>query len=145
MLTLLLALEARVVLYHGGKQSLADFAAAPRQRDILTHVIIPKGERRVVYLSQRNTATDFPVLTCALSRREGRTLCAVGARPGRAEPFEDKQGLLAGGITPEGAQTFAREAAGRFRFGSNLRGSAQYRQEICQVLVRRGLLAMEGE
>ena len=145
VLTLLLALEARVVLYHGGEQSLADFAAAPRQRDILTHVIIPKGERRVVYLSQRNTATDFPVLTCALSRREGRTLCAVGARPGRAEPFEDKQGLLAGGITPEGAQAFAREAAGRFRFGSNLRGSAQYRQEICQVLVRRGLLAMEVE
>ena len=68
-----------------------------------------------------------------------------GARPGRAEPFEDGQGLLAGGITPEGAQAFAREAAGRFRFGSNLRGSAQYRQEICQVLVRRGLLAMEGE
>ena len=88
VLTLLLALEARVVLYRGGEQSLADFAAAPRQRDILTHVIIPKGERRVVYLSQRNTATDFPVLTCALSRREGRTLCAVGARPGRAEPFE---------------------------------------------------------
>lgn len=145
VLTLLLALEARVVLYHGGKQSLADFAAAPRQRDILTHVIIPKEDRRVVYLSQRNTATDFPVLTCALSRREGRTLCAVGARPGRAEPFEDGQGLLAGGITPEGAQAFAREAAGRFRFGSNLRGSAQYRQEICQVLVRRGLLAMEGE
>lgn len=145
VLTLLLALEARVVLYRGGEQSLADFAAAPRQRDILTHVIIPKGERRVVYLSQRNTATDFPVLTCALSRREGRTLCAVGARPGRAEPFEDGQGLLAGGITPEGAQAFAREAAGRFRFGSNLRGSAQYRQEICQVLVRRGLLAMEGE
>lgn len=145
MLTLLLALEARVVLYHGGEQSLAGFAAAPRQRDILTHVIIPKGDRRVVYLSQRNTATDFPVLTCALSRREGRTLCAVGARPGRAEPFEDGQGLLAGGITPEGAQAFAREAAGRFRFGSNLRGSAQYRQEICQVLVRRGLLAMEGE
>ena len=49
-----------MVLYHGGEQSLADFAAAPRQRDILTHVIIPKGERRVVYLSQRNTATDFP-------------------------------------------------------------------------------------
>ena len=35
VLTLLLALEARVVLYHGGEQSLADFAAAPRQRDIL--------------------------------------------------------------------------------------------------------------
>ena len=109
VLTLLLALEARVVLYRGGEQSLADFAAAPRQRGILTHVIIPKGEQRVIYLSQRNTATDFPVLTCALSRREGWTLCAVGARPGRAEPFEDGQGLLAGGITPEGAQAFARE------------------------------------
>ena len=39
VLTLLLALEARVVLYHGGEQSLADFAAAPRQRDILTHIV----------------------------------------------------------------------------------------------------------
>ena len=48
VLTLLLALEARVVLYHGGEQSLADFAAAPRQRDILTHVIIPEIRQGII-------------------------------------------------------------------------------------------------
>ena len=145
VLTLMLALEARVCLYQGGEMSLADFAASPRQRDILTHVIIPKEPIRAVYLSQRNTATDFPVLTCAISRRAGRYLCAVGARPMKAACFADEGGILAGGVTPDSARDFALDVARRASFGSNLRGSADYRREICQVLVRRGLLAMEEE
>ena len=69
VLTLLLALDARVHLHHAGEMPLADFAALPRTtRDILTHVTIPKAQGRVVYLSQRNISTDFPVLTCALAR-----------------------------------------------------------------------------
>ena len=46
VLTLLLALEARVVLYHGGEQSLADFGAAPRQGALPTPLTLPTGARR---------------------------------------------------------------------------------------------------
>ena len=35
-------------------------------RDVLVSVIVPKNAKGVVYLSQRNQSTDFPVLTCCL-------------------------------------------------------------------------------
>ena len=143
VLTLLLALDARVVLHHGGEMALKDFAAAPRQKDILTHIIIPRAPRRVVYLSQRNVSTDFPVLTCALSRCEGTYTCVIGARPQKAAVFADEKGILSGGVTPDSARAFAEDVAARARFGSNIRAGEEYRREICQVLVRRGLLAME--
>lgn len=140
VLTLLLALDAHVTLYHAGEMPLSDFAAFPPPRDILTHVSIPKGERRVAYLSQRNSATDFPVLTCALSRSGSGWTCAVGARPTRARLFPDEKGILAQGVTQESARAFAEDVAQRADFGSNLRAGADYRRELCRVLVRRGLL-----
>ena len=56
VLTLFLALDARVTLHHAGEMPLADFAALPRTtRDILTQITVSKAPRRVVYLSQRNS------------------------------------------------------------------------------------------
>ena len=146
VLTLLLALDARVHLHHAGEMPLADFAALPRTtRDILTHVTIPKAQGRVVYLSQRNISTDFPVLTCALRARDGQYTCVIGARPMPAAVFADEKGLLAQGITEDSARAFADDIAARAVFGSNMRASADYRREICRVLVRRGLLALSKE
>ena len=128
VLTMLLALDARVALHGAGIMSLEDFAASGIRRDILTHVIIPKTPRKCVYLSQRNISTDFPVLTCALSRSDEGVLCAVGARPGRAVCLRGDVAKLADGLV----------------FGSNTRASADYRREICRVLIRRGLERLEG-
>ena len=99
VLTLLLALDARVVLQGAGELSLEEFCARPPFRDILVRVIVPKGAEGTVYLSQRNSATDFPVLTCAIARREGAFRFAIGARPGRARVYLDEKGLLSGRIT----------------------------------------------
>ena len=146
VLTLLLALDARVHLHHAGEMPLADFAALPRTtRDILTHVTIPKAQGRVVYLSQRNISTDFPVLTCALRARDGQYTCVIGARPMPAAVFADEKGLLAQGITEDSARAFADDIAARAVFGSNMRASADYRREICRVLVRRAALALSKE
>ena len=103
VLTLLLALDARVVLQGAGELSLEEFCARPPFRDILVRVIVPKGAEGTVYLSQRNSATDFPVLTCAIARREGAFRFAIGARPGRARVYLDEKGLLSGGITRDTA------------------------------------------
>lgn len=143
VLTLFMALDAKVELYHAGIMSIREFADFPRKtRDILVRVILPKRERRTTYMSMRNTATDFPVLTCALSRLEGRYICAVGARPAKAAVYEDVEGLLTEGITEETAAAFAENVAARADFGSNLRGGAAYRERICKVLVRRAALAL---
>lgn len=146
VLTLMLALDAQVELYHAGRMSLEEFTQLPRQQhDILTHVLIPKTVGRVVYLSQRNISTDFPTLTCALSRKNGEYTCVIGARPQMAQVYRDEKGLLSGGVTEETARSFGEDVAERAKFGSSLRAGEEYRQKVCAVLVRRGLLAMEKE
>lgn len=146
VLTVMLALDAQVELYHAGRMSLEAFTRLPRQQhDILTHVLIPKKVGRVVYLSQRNISTDFPTLTCALSRKDGAYTCVIGARPQMAQVYRDEKGLLSGGVTEETARAFGEDVAQRAKFGSSLRAGEEYRQKVCAVLVRRGLLAMEKE
>lgn len=41
----------------------------------------------MVYLSQRNISTDFPVLTCAVSCIDQHYTCIIGARPLHAVAF----------------------------------------------------------
>ena len=142
-LTLLLALDAKVELAEAGRMSLEDFAGSGIRKDILTHIFLPGGNVEAAYLSQRNSATDFPVLTCAVARREGKVACAVGARPARAARFDDEAGLLAKGVNEESAAAFAGDVARRAVFGSNTRGSAEYRREVCRALVSRAALKLE--
>ncbi|MGN1191806.1 MAG: FAD binding domain-containing protein [Dorea sp.] len=143
VLTLFMALDAKVELYHAGVMSVKEFADFPRKtRDILVRVIVPKTARKTVYLTMRNTETDFPVLTCALSCLNGQYTCVVGARPMKAAVYEDEKQILSEGITPESAMAFAEDIASRAEFGSNLRGGADYREKICGVLVRRAVLAL---
>ena len=144
VLTLFMALDAKVELYHAGVMSVKEFADFPRQtRDILVRVIVPKSSGRTVYMSMRNTETDFPVLNCALSEMEGKYTCVIGARPMKAAVYEDEKGLLDDGITLESAEAFAKDIASRADFSGNMRGSAAYRRKICEVLVRRSALALQ--
>ena len=62
VLTLLLALDCDVELYKAGRMPIAQFAALPYDRDILTHVYIKKTPGLAVhYQSVRATQTDFPM------------------------------------------------------------------------------------
>ncbi len=144
VLTLFQVLDAKVELYGRGVMEIAEFAQLPRgTRDLLVRVIVPKGARKTAYLSQRNTATDFPSLACAICERDGVYTCAIGARPAKAVTFADETGILADGITEESAAAFGAYVADRCEFDSNLRGSAAYRKRICAVLVRRALLQLK--
>ena len=144
--TLFTALEARVELYGAGVMTIEEFAALPRPtRDILVRVIVPKGERKMAYLSQRNTKTEIPVLTCAVVQRGGETFAVVGARPRAAAMVRDTAGLLKNGITPESAAAFGEQAAKELTFGSNSRAGADYRRKVAAVLVRRAALALKEQ
>lgn len=145
LLTLLLVLDAAVELHHGGTVPLADYAARPYERDILTHVVVPKQPGRVAYRAQRNIATDIPVLTCAVAVRPDGVRCAIGARPMKAQLYPGNAALLAEGITPRSADAFGASIAAQVPFGSNLRAGADYRRAVCPVLVRRALLACKEE
>ncbi len=148
VLTFFMAADARVELYHGGIVSLEEFAGMPHDRDILVRILVPKTKGHMVYLSQRNTQTDFPVLTCCAAKRGEAVCCVIGARPMPAVCVRDGDGILAGGITEESAAAFGRYVRERVTTGSNLRGSGEYRSILAEVLTKRallGILEREGE
>lgn len=155
VMTIFRALGAKVQLHKAGIMDLDEFAALPRTtRDVLVSVIVPKNAKGVVYLSQRNQSTDFPVLTCAVANRSGRYVAVIGASPYMAEPVWDENGILDGiadaktdsnaALTDNSENNakidkFAEYVAEHIRFGSNIRAGAEYREIICRVLTRRAV------
>lgn len=155
VMTIFRALGAKVQLHKAGIMDLDEFAALPRTtRDVLVSVIVPKNAKGIVYLSQRNQSTDFPVLTCAVANRSGRYVAVIGASPYMAEPVWDEDGILDGitGAKTDGnkaltenfennekIEKFAGYVADHIRFGSNIRAGAEYREMICRVLTRRAV------
>lgn len=143
VLTLFMVLDAKVKLYHRGVLSISEFAQMDRkEKDLLLEVILPKTIQKATYTSVRNTKTDFPTLTCAVALVKGEYICAVGARPNPAIAIKDEENILAAGITMESAESFAGYVTEHMNFGSNMRGSADYRRRLSKVLVRRALLAL---
>ncbi len=138
VLTMLLALDAKVELYNAGTVPMEEFINMPRNmRDILVSVNIPKAPVRAVYMSQRNVSTDFPVLTVALVENEEGYRCAIGARPMPASLVRDEGGILKNGITEESTAAFSEHILSAVKFGSSLRAGAEYRKEVAKVLFKR--------
>lgn len=144
VLTLFLALDSYVELHKGGIVSLEAFSKLERDRDILVRLIVKKQPGRVVYQAMRNSRTDFPILTCAVSRFEGEYRVVLGARPAQAMILRDEQKCLSEGICISTAEAFANFAADHTPTGGNIRGSAAYRTHLIRVLTQRALLELEG-
>ncbi len=142
VLTMFMALDAYVELYHGGIVSIQEFATMRPIPDVLIRVIIKKRPQRVVYMSQRNTKTDFPVLTCAVSQINSSYTCTIGARPLKAITFVDENHLLDDHLSDESILNFANDITQKLVLGSNLRASADYRRRIAKVLIKRALTAL---
>lgn len=102
VLTLLLALDCDVELYKAGRMPIAQFAALPYDRDILTHVYIKKTPGLAVhYQSVRATQTDFPILTCAAARTaDGTVLAMVSAASSSVLPTSPLSRLVERRLCP---------------------------------------------
>lgn len=145
VLTVFLAMDTTVVCYKAGEIPLAEYAKMKPDRDILVKLIIKKVPIRIAYLAQRHARTDFPILTCAVSCMDGAWRAAVGARPSRACLVTDETGILAKAINEDAAKAFGNYVSENLTYGSNLRGSAEYRRQITSVVVKRALLAAGKE
>ena len=143
VLTVFLGMDTWVELYEKGKIPLTEFVNMKKDRDILVNIIVKKQPLRICYLSQRNSSTDFPVLTCTASLIGDEARTVIGARPGRAMIVEDTKKILNGfgelgkNKKKEAAQAFARYAAKQVPTGKNMRASAEYRTRLVEVLTRR--------
>lgn len=139
VLTCFLAMDTYVELYKGGIIPLKEFVKMKRDNDILVSIHIKKDQRKVVYLSERTAATDFPLVACAVAVKDDKIYCSVGARPMKAVFLED--------VCPkkEEIQNFAEKTALAIPFGSNMRAGEAYRRHVAGVLIRRGIeKIMEG-
>lgn len=145
VLTFLLGLDSYVELYKGGIIPLKDFATMKADRDIIVRIIVKKKPVQCVYLSERITKTDFPVIAVCVSKIDDKVMASVGARPARAKIVVDETGILSAGINDETALKFGEYVAENLDFNSNMRGSAQYRKHIAKVLVKRAVNALGGE
>ena len=142
VLTMFLAMDCDVELYKGGILPLQEYAQRPYDRDILVRLIVKKTPMQLYYQSVRNSQTDIPVLTCAAAKTAGGFRLAIGARPGKAVLYTLQPNAAE---TPElTAARFAAEVRANIRTESNMRGSAEYRNHLAGVLVKRAVLKLEG-
>ena len=139
VLTMFLGMDTWVELYKGGCIPLAEFAKQKPNRDILVRLIVKKHEDKSVYLSHRNSKTDFPVLTCGISLREGQVYTAVGARPSRAVCLCVSEADW----KKKGSEALAGELAAQFPTEGNMRAGKEFRSHLAEVLIGRGLKKIE--
>ncbi len=131
VVTLLLALSAKIEFYKKGIISLEEFLKQGYEPDILIKIIIEKKAYNTVFISQKNSKTDFPVLNCAVTENEHDYSIVVGARPQKAAIIKlNKQ---------DDIDSIAKCASEKFVFGDNMLASAKYRKHICSVLVSRAI------
>ena len=103
-------------------------------------VLVPDAPVKLDYQAARIARTDLPLLTCAAALpQDAPPRLIIGARPMRAMPVADAQGILSAGLTPEAIRAFADYAAGAVPTGTNSRGSAEYRTHLVKVLTTRAL------
>lgn len=141
LLTALLALDTEVELYKAGRMPLSDFLVKPAPKDLLVKLWLKKSKRQAAFLSFRNSASDYPVINAAVSRLDKEWKIAVGARPGRAALAGEASKRLAQEIpTADVIEDAALVTAEELSFGTNARGTGAYRQALCQVLVKRGIM-----
>ncbi|MGN0997645.1 MAG: FAD binding domain-containing protein [Candidatus Ventricola sp.] len=131
---LLLALDAQAVCHRAGTVRLTDYQAQPWDRDILTHVRVPRG-RRAAVRSVRAAATDIPLLVCAAAQAESGLRVVLGARPARAT-------VVADGLPADADAAAYARIAQETAFGSNRRASEAYRRAVAPVLMARAAQAV---
>jgi len=136
VLTVLLALDTYVELYKAGIVPLSDFVDMPRDNDVLVRLIIKKDDRKVAYLTHRKNASDLPVLTCAVSNYKDEWRIVLGARPRRAKLTVFKS---SNNPSKEAIDQLVKNTKQTVDFGTNYRGSGEYRQILADVLIRRNM------
>ena len=136
VLTCLMAADATVTMYRGGEIPVDEFAKRPYEKDILLSVKVPLDSRACAMETMRLTEMDLPILAVCVSRLGEDWRVAIGARPGRAALAKEAMACLRrGGSGEDAGKAAARELA----FGSNLRGTAEYRKMLAYELVKRAV------
>lgn len=129
ILTSLMCLDSYVELYKGGTIPLEEYAKMPFNNDILVKIITNKTNSKAKYFTYRNQATDFPVIACSCSYTDGKYKIVLGATPKKAQ-------VVFNGEISDINKTIS-EIVENYTFGTNMRGSAEYRKHLASVYIKR--------
>lgn len=137
----LIALDTTLVFHNFGEITLDKFMSRSSiKRDILTKIIIKKNGVKASYEGLRNSNGDFPMISCSVSKLDGKYKVAVGCRPYPAILAEDcmeilnNQKNLTDNVIDE-----AMLALDNLTYGKNIAASGEYRQMVAKVIVKRCL------
>ena len=142
LITALLCLDTYVVLYKGGTIKLEDFLneKTPR-KDILVKIIIKKENLKTSFQCVRKSKADYSVLNMAVSKNEnGNIRISVGARPGKAVLAHETMKYLSENSDVKSASEIMRR---EIKFGSNMRGTEEYRRLLSAALLEKALKEVE--
>lgn len=141
LITALLVLDTEVALYKGGRMPLVDFLKKPKGKDILVRLWIKIDNCKASYLNFRNSASDYSILNVAVSKLGDQWTIVVGARPRRAAIASNASAALSkGNLSVAEIEDAVQKAAEELSFGTNMRGTAEYRKALCKVLVKRAIM-----
>ncbi|SHG96110.1 CO or xanthine dehydrogenase, FAD-binding subunit [Thermosyntropha lipolytica DSM 11003] len=145
-ITALHVLDTQVKLYKQGIFDLEYFLEnGSKEPDILEKVIIKKDNRQAVFKAMRNSRGDYAILNLALARIGDKFRIVVGARPGRAAlalntmEYLNNEYAQKRELSPEILKNAGEIIAEELSFGSNGRGSSEYRKELAKVLLRKAI------
>lgn len=145
--TVMLALNAKIRLYQGGIVEYKDFMQLVRpEKDIMVEVILPKEQRRGKVQMMRTSYNDYSIFCLAVSRSGNDWLISAGVLPGRPKLVTGVMDYLKETpITKKDADRVADMVVSQLHFGSNYRGSAEYRRSLCQVFAKRAIKELADE
>lgn len=136
VLTVFSSVDAYVELYKGGLVHIKDFLNMRMDNDILVNVHVKKDGRKVSYQSHRMTETDFGVVTCSVAKKDDLYTIVLGATPLKAKVVDN---VAIPDFDDEKFDETLEAILEQYKFGSNIRGSAEYRRAISKVLIKRAL------
>ncbi|WP_425448372.1 FAD binding domain-containing protein [Dethiothermospora halolimnae] len=142
LITGLLALNTKVKLYKQGVITLKKFLEeGSKERDILEKIIIEKDNRKATFKSMRNSNGDYAILNVAVSKLDDKYKIAVGARPGRGIlAYRTMKYLNGHKVTEETLEKACEILTDEIEFGTNKRGSKEYRKGVSKTLVKRCIM-----
>ena len=141
LITALLVLDTEVELFKSGRMPLVDFLKKPKEKDILVRIWVKLDNRKATYLSLKKSASDYSVLNVAVSKFDNQWTIVVGARPRRAAIASKASAALSKGtLSAVEIEEAANQTAEELAFGTNMRGTAEYRKALCKVLVKRAIM-----
>jgi len=143
----LMILDAKLEFYHRGEISLISYMEEEKpEKDILTEIFIPEEGRKGKMQSMRISYNDYSVFGLGVSRCKNSWIIAAGNFPGRAKcasaVMKETEGRK---VTKKDAGMLSGKIAESFVYGSNYRGSAEYRKELCRVFARRAIEELADE